>query len=58
MTVAELIKELQRLENINGENLLYLNVVFPDDDGDHTINSVEVVDSYNSGESRKVRLLR
>lgn len=58
MTVAELIKELQKLENTNGENLLCLNVVFQDDDGDHTIKSVEVVESYNSGESRKVRLLK
>lgn len=56
MTAAELIKELQKLENINGENLLCLNVVFSDDDGDHTIKSVEVVESYNSGESRKIRL--
>lgn len=58
MTAAELIKELQKLENTNGENLLCLNVVYQDDDGDHTIKSIEVVESYNGGESRKVRLLK
>lgn len=56
MTVSELIKELQNLENINGENLLCLNVVVTDEDGDHTIKSVEVIESCYSGESRKVKL--
>lgn len=58
MTVAELIKELQKLENINGENLLCLNVVFTNESGDNTVTKVEVVESYHCGESRKVRLLR
>ena len=57
MTVNELIKELQKLENINGENLLCLNVVFTDENGDQNVKSVEVVESYNCGESRKVRLI-
>lgn len=56
MTVAELIKELQNLENINGENLLCLNVVVTDENGDHTIKAVDVVENYYSGESRKVKL--
>ena len=58
MTVAELIKELQNLENINGENLLCLNVVVTDENGDQNVKSVEVVESYYCGESRKIRLKR
>lgn len=58
MTAAELIKELQKLENINGENLLCLNVVFTDENGDNTVTEVEVVESYHCGESRKIRLKR
>lgn len=56
MTVAELIKELQNLENTNGENLLCLNVVVTDESGDNTIESVKVVESCFRGESRKVKL--
>ncbi len=56
MTAAELIKELQKLDNINGENLLCLNVVFTDESGDNTVTEVEVVNSDFSGESRKIKL--
>ena len=56
MTAAELIKELQKIENINGENLLCLNVVFTDESGDNTVTKVEVVNSDFSGESRKIKL--
>lgn len=56
MTAAELIKELQKLENINGENLLCLNVVFINESGDNTVKKVEVVNSDFSGESRKIKL--
>lgn len=56
MTAAELIKELQKMENINGENLLCLNVVFTNESGDNTVKKVEVVNSDFSGESRKIKL--
>lgn len=58
MTAAELIKELKKLENINGENLLCLNVVFTNESGDNTVTEVEVAESYHCGESRKIRLKR
>lgn len=47
---------MKKAYNQDGENLLCLAVVTNDENGYHTIKSVEVIESYNSGESRKVEL--